>query len=152
MHADFPLASFFAIFTLRRLVDDFELGHVSVPLFAVHLRCAFDHFRTFSSYWSNSFCSSTLFEEKNEIGKTLDEIRAFFVDLGQAVGHPMHGNLLGLLVTLLSCHHLLLTAIHLPMPGHWDYVTRCVQMRTMHSAILFLASSKNLPNLTLLVL
>ena len=32
----------------------------------------------------------------------------------------------------LSCHHLLLIGIGLPIPGHWDSGTRCVQMTTMH--------------------
>ena len=35
---------------------------------------------------------------------------------------------------------------------HCDYGTRCVQMKTMHSAVLLLASSENLPYLTSLVL
>ena len=39
----------------------------------------------------------------------------------------------------------------LPMPEHWDYGTRCVQMTTMHSALVFLVTNNNLPNLTFLV-
>ena len=35
------------------------------------------------------------------------------------------------------------------MLGHWDFSTRCVQMKTMHSAVLFMASNNNLPNPTL---
>ena len=37
------------------------------------------------------------------------------------------------------------------MLAHWDFGTRCVQMTTMHSAVLFLATNNNLPHLTLLV-
>ena len=45
------------------------------------------------------------------------------------------------------CHHLLLTAIGLPMQGQWDYGTRRVQMTTMHSVVLVLASNNDSPNL-----
>ena len=53
--------------------------------------------------------------------------------------------------TYLACHHLLSTAIGLPIHGDWDYGTRCVQMTKKHVA-LSLASNTNLPNMTLLVL
>ena len=46
---DFPFCIVsFALLALRRLVDDYELGDVSVSLFTVQLRCAFIHFRVFS--------------------------------------------------------------------------------------------------------
>ena len=38
---------FFALFALRRLVDDYDLGDVSVFLFTVQLCCACTHSRTF---------------------------------------------------------------------------------------------------------
>ena len=34
------------------------------------------------------------------------------------------------------------TAIGLPMPRHWDFETRCSLMKTMLSAVLFLASNR----------
>ena len=53
--------------------------------------------------------------------------------------------------TYLACHHLLSTAIGLPIHGDWDSGTRCVQVTKKHVA-LSLASNTNLPNMTLLVL
>ena len=52
------------------------------------------------------------------------------------------------------CHVIIfcLTAIGLPIRGHWDSGTRCVEMITTPSAFFFLASNCALPNLTCLVL
>ena len=62
----------FTNFPPRHFVDDHELGDVSVSLFTVQLHCAVG--------FSSLFC-------------VLGQIFC----RGQVIGHPMHGNLLGLL-------------------------------------------------------
>ena len=94
--------AFFHSFALRRFVDDHEIGDVSVSLFTVCVRLLMYLFVDTGAV----LLSTRLYLEiaaRNEHESLWD--RAFSGnDRGQAIGHLMHGNLLGLPVR--SVRHL----------------------------------------------